>query len=58
MLIRREIVISLDPETIKLARELNETARMWLAQSEAKAVARVLWDGMKAIQANLENNFR
>lgn len=58
MLIRREIVISADPELIKLARELNETARMWLAQNDAAKVARLLYDGMLAIRANLENNFR
>lgn len=58
MLIRREIVISADPELIKLAREWNETVRMWLAQNDAAKVARLLYDGMQAIQANLENNFR
>jgi hypothetical protein len=57
MFFMRDVTITfkLDPEVITLAREVNTTVNRWMDRND---VARFLYDQMKAIKANLDNNFR
>jgi hypothetical protein len=54
MVIRREIVISADPQLIALGNALNETLRLWLTRAE---IPQDTFDRIKALRVNLRNNF-